>query len=377
MEQQMWMRNRLGWMQQTALVFAMLAIGGLAHAQGFSADGVDSSARSGTPKRNRVFGQNDKMRLETYDDPASPEPSGIVLTDFAQQTALVVFPAQRLYMDIGASKVGFANPMVWQLFRPDSVEDACGGWLKIAAEHGTQMTCKKIGAEAINGRSTAKYQIGGTQSGFLWVDQQLRILLKMEAGGIHLELKNVREGLQSPNLFEIPAGYQRMDVAVKQALANRDTYLDEASGRNHHEESGMHACKQGYAMLGVQIDDNVFLCRQVSNDTSSEESKVDGDPATQRNGMHACPAGWYVRGLRAPSLFHRSKNWLLCSRTASVALGDEGKSEPWTSPSCPWKDILSCPADMQGCPNDRPVMTGMNLALSQSNSAFLCAKIVQ
>jgi hypothetical protein len=139
----------------------------------------------------------------------------------------------------------------------------------------------------------------------------------------------------------------------------------------------MHACKQGYAMLGVQIDDNVFLCRQVSNDTSSEESKVDGDPATQRNGMHACPAGWYVRGLRAPSLFHRSKNWLLCSRTASVALGDEGKSEPWTSPSCPWKDILSCPADMQGCPSDRPVMTGMHLALSQSNNAFLCAKAVQ
>ena len=372
----MWMRNRMRSMQQTALVFAMLAIGSLAHAQGFSADWVDSSARSGTPKRNRVFGQNDKMRLETYDDSGSPDPSGIVLTDFAQQTALIVFPAQRLYMDIGASKVGFANPMVWQLFRPDSVEDACGGWLKIAAEYGTQLTCKNIGAEAINGRSAAKYQIGGTQSGFLWVDQQLRILLKMEAGGIHLELQNVREGLQSPNLFEIPAGYRTMDVAINQALAKRDTYLDEASGRNHHEESGMHACKQGYAMLGVQIDDNVFLCRQVSNDTSSEESKIDGDPATQRNGMHACPAGWYVRGLRAPSVFHRSKNWLLCSRTASVAPSDEGKSEPWTSPSCPWKDILSCPADMQGCPNDRPVMTGMHLALSQSNNAFLCAKTV-
>jgi hypothetical protein len=28
-------------------------------------------------------------------------------------------------------------------FRPDSVEDACGGWLKIAAEHRTQMTCKR------------------------------------------------------------------------------------------------------------------------------------------------------------------------------------------------------------------------------------------
>lgn len=85
------------------------------------------------------------------------------------------------------------------------------------------MICRKIAPERINGRSTIKYQIGGSQSGFLWVDQQLRILLKMEADGTHLELQSVREGPQSPSLFEIPAGYRKMEVAVKQALAKRDT----------------------------------------------------------------------------------------------------------------------------------------------------------
>jgi hypothetical protein len=369
----MWKGSRMRSMHWGTLV---LAIGGLAHAQGFSADWVDSGGRSGKPQHNRVYGQNNKMRFEMYDNPGSPEPSGIVIADFAQRTALVVVPTQQFYMDAGASKVGFANTIDWQLFWPDSVEDACGGWLKIAAEHGTQMTCKKIAPETINGRSTTKYQIGGAQSGFLWVDQQLRILLKMEAEGTHLELQNVREGLQSPRLFEIPAGYRKMDVVVKRALAKRDTYLDEAWGRNHHEESGIHACKQGYAMLGVEIDQNVFLCRRVLNDTGSEESKVDGDSATQRNGMHACSLGWYVRGLRAPNPFHRSKNWLLCSRIAGVALIDEEKSEPWTSPSCPWADILSCPTDMQGCPADRPVVTGVHLAMSHSGNAFLCAKTV-
>jgi hypothetical protein len=372
-------------MEKTALVLAMLMIVSLARAQGFSADWVDSSTPARTPQRNRVFGQNDKMRLEIYDDSSSPEPSAVMLTDFAQQTAFVIVPTQHLYMDIVASKVGFAwengvmgpLPADWQLFWPDNAEDACGDWLKIAAEHRTQMTCKKIAAETINGRSTIKYQIGGSQSGFLWVDQQLRILLKMEAGEIRLELQNVRAGLQSPSLFEIPAGYRKMDVVVKQALAKRNTYLDEASGKNHHEESGIHACKQGYAMLGVAIDENVFLCRQVLDDTGAEQSKVDSDPGTERSGMHACPTGWYVRGLRAPSLLHRAKNWLLCSRDASVALTDEEKSEPWESPSCPWADILSCPARMQGCPNDRPLMTGMHLALSHSSTAFLCAKAVQ
>ena len=67
---------------------------------------------------------------------------------------------------------------------------------------------------------------------------------------------------------------------------------------------------------------------------------------------------------------------MLCSRTASVALGDEGKSDPQTSPSCPWKDILSCPADMRGCPNDRPVMTGIDMTQTHIR-AFLCAKTVQ
>jgi hypothetical protein len=285
-------------MQRGTLVLALLAllaIGSVAHAQGFSADWVDSSARSGTPKRNRVFGQNDKIRLEMYDDPGARAPSGIVLTDFAKHTALVVVPAQHMSMEMDASKVSFANPMVWQLFRPDSVEDACGSWLKIAAEHRMQMTCRKIGAEMINGRSTTKYQIGGSRSGFLWVDQQLRILLKMEAEGTHFELQNVKEGLQSPNLFEIPAGYRTMDVAAKQAFAKRDTYLDQDSGRNHHEESGMHACMPGYAMSGALVEQDVFLCRKVLTDISLEENKVDDDLSAQRDGMHACPVGWYMR----------------------------------------------------------------------------------
>jgi hypothetical protein len=217
MEQQTWKRNRMRLMQQITFLLAMLAIGSLARAQGFSADWVDSSARSGTPKRNRVFGQDDKMRLEIYDEPGSPESSAIVLADFVQQTALVMVPTQHLYMDMVASKLGFARengvmaplPADWQLFWPDSVEDACGSWLKIAAGHRTQMTCRKIATEAINGRSTTKYQIGGSQSGFLWVDHQLHVLLKMEANGTHFELQDVREGSQSPSLFEVPADIGR------------------------------------------------------------------------------------------------------------------------------------------------------------------------
>src|SRR4029077_5195218 len=48
-KQQMW-RNRMRLMQQITFVLAMLVIGSPAHTQGFSAEWVDSSARSGTFK---------------------------------------------------------------------------------------------------------------------------------------------------------------------------------------------------------------------------------------------------------------------------------------------------------------------------------------
>lgn len=182
--------------------------------KGFSADWLDLSDRSSRSKHSRIFGQDYNTRLEMYDK-ASKEPDGVVLTNIRKHTSFVVFPAQRMYL--AASQGGAANYADWQqLFWPSNVDDACSVWLKIAAAHKTQMTCKTIGPETINGRSALKYQAAGSQSGFLWVDQELGIVLKMEFEKTQIELRNVtEEALQPVSFFEIPSGYQPMQAVVR------------------------------------------------------------------------------------------------------------------------------------------------------------------
>jgi len=132
--------------------------------------------------------------------------------DFTRHTVIVVFPSRRTYVDL--SKSSFAQPLDWQMFRPDNADDACSSWQKLATAHKKQETCKKLGVEMIDGRSAVKYLASGFDSsdtGFLWVDQRLRLIVKAKGKGTDIETQNVKEGSQPSSLFEIPAGFQKMD----------------------------------------------------------------------------------------------------------------------------------------------------------------------
>jgi hypothetical protein len=177
-------------------------------AQGFSADFIEHGDGS---SRGKLYGQSDRLRLENYDAESGAVVSA-VLVDFTRHTTIVVLPSQRTYLDL--SEGSFAHPLDWQMFRPDSADDACSSWQKVATAHKKQQTCKKLGVEMIDGRSAVKYQASGFDSsdtGFLWVDQRLRLILKAEGKGTHIEMRNVKDGSQPPSLFETPTGFQKMD----------------------------------------------------------------------------------------------------------------------------------------------------------------------
>lgn len=72
-------------------------------------------------------------------------------------------------------------------------------------------------------------------------------------------------------------------------------------------EQDMHVCPPGFAIGGVHVDRNDFLCRRVV--LAGEEQFVVSvkDTGTVREDMHACPQGMYMRGLRV------DQNVLLCS----------------------------------------------------------------
>ena len=83
----------------------------------------------------------------------------------------------------------------------------------------------EVGHEVVNGINTTKNKVimtgpdGAKMGGFMWVSDQ-GIVVKMDAIAVDkkskarfkTELKNIKIGNQDPSLFEIPAGYNRMDM---------------------------------------------------------------------------------------------------------------------------------------------------------------------
>ena len=90
--------------------------------------------------------------------------------------------------------------------------DACSEWLKLEANKGG--TCHKVGSETVNGRSTVKYE--GTnakgEAGAAWFDSKLRFPVKWDGKNGGGEMQNIQEGPQPASLFDIPAGYTKMDM---------------------------------------------------------------------------------------------------------------------------------------------------------------------
>ncbi len=56
----------------------------------------------------------------------------------------------------------------------------------------------------------------------------------------------------------------------------------------------MHCCPTGSAMIGARVDENVFKCANLIDQSGA----IDLDTGTQRNGMHSCPFGQVMVGLQ-------------------------------------------------------------------------------
>jgi len=83
------------------------------------------------------------------------------------------------------------------------------------------VTCQKVGAETINGRSTEKWEFTSSalrkqSKSYQWIDPHLYIAVKHADDSGVKELRNIHEGPQPDSLFEIPADYRRMTSPSKQ-----------------------------------------------------------------------------------------------------------------------------------------------------------------
>jgi hypothetical protein len=200
----------LRWITRISCFFAlMLAANAVLAQTEFSAEIVDLQ-KPGTPTQAKIYFAKDKIRIEPQ--ASGPRGGGVVIMNLATQTSTVLMSQQHMYMEMPAQtqgqRMGYANAF----FQAGDVENACGDWQKMGHNQGG--SCHKEGNETVNGRNTVKYESTNASGdvNHFWLDPKLRFPVKWEGKNNGGELRNIQEGTQSASLFEIPAGFTKMDM---------------------------------------------------------------------------------------------------------------------------------------------------------------------
>jgi hypothetical protein len=189
-------------------VITILLAGSFALAQTeFSAEMVDTQ-KPDHPSNGKMYFSKDKVRFESAKK--DPRGGGAVIINLATQTTTVLMDQMHMYMEMSAQSPG--QRMSYGFFRTGDVEAACSDWMQLAQNKGN--TCHMVGSDTVNGRSTVKYETTNANgdTGDVWIDPKLRFPVKWQGKNAGWELHNIQEGTQPPSLFEIPAGYNKMDM---------------------------------------------------------------------------------------------------------------------------------------------------------------------
>lgn len=195
-------------MTRISYFVAVLLLAGVAAAQrDFSAE-VYNLDKSDKVAQAKMYFSGDKMRFEPLQK--DPRNGGAFIIKLGAQTATVIMDQQHMYMEVPGVMAN--QRAAYNFFSTGDVENACKDWGEVGNNKGG--SCHKVGTDTVNGRSTIKYE-GNNANGettFFWIDPKLRFPVKWQAKNGSGELRNIQEGSQPSSLFEVPAGYSKMDM---------------------------------------------------------------------------------------------------------------------------------------------------------------------
>jgi hypothetical protein len=171
----------------------------------FSAD-MKVSGRGGENMNGKIYFGGQKTRF----DMSGQRGEMIMITDATKKVAYMVMPNEKMYMEMSTAMQGMRG-------RGPSLPDAKPLDPTNPCSADADMTCQKAGSETVNGRSCDKWEFKSksdpSKNHTVWIDQKLHFPIKnVGAAGEIWELQNLKEGSQSASLFEVPAGYNKMDM---------------------------------------------------------------------------------------------------------------------------------------------------------------------
>ncbi len=192
-----------------AIVLAVLLLPTLAICQSpqltpFSADMQFSSTHANAPHEmnGKMYVNHDHMRMDME---GGPRGEVIMISTFPTQTADMLMPQQHMYMEFKGDE-GHKPGMMPSVKPLRDPSNPC------ANEEGA--TCKNLGIEQVNGRTCDHWQVtdkNGKVSN-IWIDQKLHFPIKTVSEDSTWQLTNIKEGEPDASLFQIPPGYQKMDL---------------------------------------------------------------------------------------------------------------------------------------------------------------------
>ncbi len=164
----------------------------LTHAVEFSADTV-TTFKGGEETSGKIFYKPDRFRMETkvFQDM-------IVITRLDKKVVWNVMPAEKIYME-----------MPFDLNNRPKVEEKFEG----------EIERKEVGRETIDGHPTIKYLITykadrKEDQVYQWLATDINFPVKTSAvdGSWTQEFRNIKMGSQPASLFELPSGYQKIQM---------------------------------------------------------------------------------------------------------------------------------------------------------------------
>jgi hypothetical protein len=171
--------------------------------QPFSADLTVTNPKMSENMTGKMFSSFPKSRIDMNTHGQSVS----MIMNSGTQTMYMLMHQQHMYMEMNLNQT---NPMARNMPKIDTSFDP-----KNPCGKNADITCKKSGTETVNGRVCDKY-VSTDKSGNVntaWIDQKLFAPIKaVSHDGSTMELTNIKEGAQPASTFDVPAGYQKMDM---------------------------------------------------------------------------------------------------------------------------------------------------------------------
>lgn len=177
----------------------------------FSAD-VKRSRADGPVSMGRMMVSRAGIRTEVVQD--------------NQAMVLIFRPADRVVWTLSPQDKRYLEEKGLEMGRPP-LPDEPGS---LCQQNIPEITCKSLGPATIQGRQTIRWEVtlknteGKLERAYLWADPRLRIIIREEhPSGMIMEMINIREGAQPPELFTVPAGYTLAKPSQPPRQENRPT----------------------------------------------------------------------------------------------------------------------------------------------------------